>query len=118
MSKGVAALHKEIRKKEHRASKLGQLEKKLWAFYDDRRNKQFFENEDGEVQNMNPNIRWVDIHRATTRSRQTDLEDAFKEEFRALQEKYATLTDDLLTEQMQKELDYLTALQHGPTHTG
>jgi hypothetical protein len=109
MSKGIVALTNEIAKKEHRASPLGQLEQELWKFYDNRANRHYFESEEGQ---LNPHMRWVDIHRATTRSKQTNLEREFEKESDALVDKYAKLTDDLLIEAMQTELDYLTKLNH------
>ena len=109
MGKGIVALNREVKKKEHRASPLGQLEKELWKFYDNRDNRHYFEAEEGK---LNPHTRWVDIHRATTRSKQTDLEIEFEKERDALVDKYAKLTDDLLKDAMQTELDYLTKLQH------
>jgi len=112
MAKGALALHKEIRKKEHAKTRLGKLEKELWKFYDNRHNKDFFVDEDGTVNKMNKHLRWVDIHRATTVSRQKDLEIEAGERIEAIRKEFEEKTDELLCEQMQKELDYLTELQH------
>lgn len=109
MSKSILSLSKDIQKREHRDSPLGLMERELWKFYDNSDNRKYFEAEEGQ---LNPNARWVDIHRATTRSKQTDLEDAFTKEFDALQDKYRVLTNDLLLEAMTKERDYLLALHN------
>ena len=110
MSKGIAALNKEIRKKEHRASPLGQIEKKLYKFYGNPDNRVYFEAEEGT---LNPHTRWVDIHRATTISKQKDLEIEFEDKVKAMELEYADRTDQLLREAMEQEYDYLLALQHG-----
>ena len=107
--KGALALHREIHKKEHRASKLGQLERRLQKFYDDISNRDYFIDEEGKP---NKNAKWIDIHRATTRSRQNTLEIDFQKEYDDLVDKYKDLTDDVLTDAMETELDYLTKLQH------
>lgn len=109
MGKGIVALNREINKKEHRASPLGQLERELWKFYDNQANRHYFEAEEGK---LNPHTRWIDVHRATTRSKQTNMEREFEKERDALVDKYAKLTDDLLINAMRTELDYLTKLQH------
>jgi hypothetical protein len=113
MGKSIVTMNKEIRKKAHEETNLGKIEKQLQKFYNDIQNQRYFENEDGEVEKMNPNIRWIDVHRATTRSKQTDIENEFADKMEALRDEYAQKTDNLLCEQMQKELDYLNNLKHG-----
>lgn len=110
MAKGAIAMWNDIRKKEHRASPLGQIEKKLNEFYDNRANRQYFEDADGKP---NQHVKWIDIHRATTQSKQNTLEEEFSKEYDALIKVYKERTDALLTEMMTKEYEYLTKLQNG-----
>lgn len=110
MGKGLMALHNEIRKKEHRASPLGQIEKKLNEFYGARPNRMYFEDEDGKP---NEHARWIDVHRITTRSEQNTLEIEFEKEYTALVNKYKELTNELLLKKMHEEYEYLTKLQNG-----
>lgn len=110
MGKSITSIHNEIRKKEHRASRLGKIEATLNKFYDTKANRSFFEDGDGKP---NEHAKWIDIHRATTRSRQNSLEEDFAKEYEDLVQKYKELTDDLIATAMEQEHDYLTKLTHG-----
>lgn len=110
MGKGIMSIHNEIRKKEHRASRLGQVEATLSKFYDTKANRSWFEDDDGKP---NEHAKWIDIHRATTRSKQNTVEEDFAKEYEALVQKYKQLTDELLVDAMELELDYLNKLTHG-----
>lgn len=110
MGKTALGIWNDIRKKEHRASRLGQIEAKLSKFYDNKRNRALFEDGDGAP---NAHAKWIDVHRATTRSRQNTLEEDFTKEYEEMVQKYKTLTDDLLTTAMEDEHEYLIKLEHG-----
>lgn len=110
MSKSASTLLREERKKEHKKTRLGQVEKKLQKFYDDLSNRDLFLDDKNEP---NQHVKWIDIHRATTISKQKDLEIEFGDKVKAMEEEYRVRTDDLLCEAMETELAYLQELQHG-----
>lgn len=110
MGKTALRIHNEIRKKEHRASRLGKIEATLNKFYDTKANRALFEDDKGQP---NQHAKWIDIHRATTRSRQNTLEEDFTKEYEGLVQKYKQLTDDLIATAMEEENEYLIKLTHG-----
>lgn len=101
MSKGIVAMNREIRKKEFEETPLGATQKKLKQFYGDRKNMDLFTEESSK---------WVAQHRDDAHFRQEALEHAHNKELDDLNDKYAKLMDDLLTDAVKKELDYVTNL--------
>lgn len=90
MSKGIAALHKEIRKKEFETTELGKVQLELKQVLAKMREKSDLPLEVQE---------WIDNHRTNAVLRQT-----------ALEERYAEEMDALLCEEMKAELEYLKTL--------
>lgn len=54
--------------------------------------------------------RWIDIHRATTMSKERDLIEEYQKMQSELEERYREKYADFMCEQYQKEIDYLTKL--------